>query len=194
MPHPSSILSILIWNSDVWTTQNLLQLVFLFFQEEAFSPSNFLPKVHDQDITFCRKSGLPIFFPQQKSSCCVLSSQENKSLYSHCRSNLLFQQSLHLLLRYTIRTKYTQKFCFFHTYGDVYAPLNTFMGTWISSKFIIFISNSDSDSTKSKYRQNIYSAFICIKFRRISISLIKLIGRGMFSSIVLSLFWRMIDL
>ena len=133
-----------------------------FFQEEAFAPSNFLPKVHDQDITFSRKSGLPIFFPQQKSSCCVLSSQENKSLYRHCRSNHLFQQSLHLLLQDTIRKKYTRIFCHYHTYGDVFAPLITIMGTWISSKFIISISTSDSNSTNSKWRPNIYSAFFSI--------------------------------
>ena len=97
----------------------------------SFCPLNFFPNVHDQGIDFRRKSVLSIFFPEQKSSCSVLSSQENMSLPRHCRKDHLFKQSLHLLLRDTIRTKFTQQFCLFHTYGDVYAPLITFMGTWI---------------------------------------------------------------
>ena len=106
-------------------------------------------------LIFVEKAVFPSF-PQQRSFCSVLPSQEIKSLPRHCRNNHLFQQSLHLILRYTIRTKYTQKFCLFHIYGDVYALLITFMGTWMSSKFIIFTSNSDSNSTKWKCRQNIY--------------------------------------
>ena len=119
----------------------------------SFCPLNFFPNVHDQGIDFRRKSVLFIIFPEQKSSRSVLSYQENMSLPPHCRKDHLFKQSSHLLLRDTIRTKFTQQFCLFHTYGDVYAPLITFMGTWISSKFIILISNSDSNSTKSKDRR-----------------------------------------
>ena len=119
------------WCIPLGTTQNLFELVFLFLQKEAFAPTIIFPDVHDQEIDFRRKSGFPIFFPQQRSFCSVLPSQEIKSLPRHCRNNNLFQQSLHLLLRDTIRTKFTLQFCLFHTYGDVYAPLITFMGTWI---------------------------------------------------------------
>ena len=119
------------WCIPLGTTQNLFELVFLFLQKEAFAPTIIFPDVHDQEIDFRRKSGFPIFFPQQRSFCSVLPSQEIKSLPRHCRNNNLFQLSLHLLLRDTIRTKFTLQFCLFHTYGDVYAPLITFMGTWI---------------------------------------------------------------
>ena len=115
------------WCIPLETTQDLLELVFL----EAFAHSIFFPNVHDQGINFRRKSVLPIFFPEQKSSCSVLSSQENMSLPRYCRKDHLFKHSLHLFLRDTIRTKFTQQFRLFHTYGDVYAPLITFMGTWI---------------------------------------------------------------
>ena len=140
-----------------------------------------------------------IFFSSRKRSCCILSSQENKSLPLHCRSNHLFPQSFHLFLLDMIHTKYTQKLCLFHIYGDIYAPLITFMGTWISSEFIIFISNSDSNSTKSKCRPNIYSLFFCIKVRRTSYSLWSTLLEGgyfvhLVMSIILSLFWRTIDL
>ena len=130
----SAILSILNRNSDLFllgTTRNLFELVFLFLQKEAFAPTIIFPDVHDQEIDFRRKSGFHIFFPQQRSFCSVLSWQEINTLPRQCRNNHLFQQSLHLLLRDTIRTKFTLQFCLFHTYGDVYAPLVTFMGTWI---------------------------------------------------------------
>ena len=72
-------------------------------------------------------------------------------------SNQLFKKSLrHHLLWVMISTKYTQKFRLFHLYGDIYALLITFKGTWMSSKFIVLTSNSDSNSTKWKCRQNIY--------------------------------------
>ena len=65
-------IDLIFWCIPLGQTQNLLELVFLFFQEEAFASLNFLPKVHDQDINFRRISGLPIFFSQKKSSCCVV--------------------------------------------------------------------------------------------------------------------------
>ena len=131
----------------------------LIFVEKAVCPSFFLSrKAHAVSFLLRRTSPYPVIVEATTYS--------NKvCIFSY---NIRYAQSIH-------------RNCFFHTYGDIYAPLITFMGTWISSKFIIFISNSDSNSTKSKYRQNIYSAFICIKFSGISISLIKLIGMGMFS-------------
>ena len=93
----------------------------------SFCPLNFFPNVHDQGINFRQKSVLPIFFPDQKSSCSVLSSQENMPLPRYCRKDHLFKHSLHRFLRDTIHTKLTQQFRLFHIYGDVYAMLITFI-------------------------------------------------------------------
>ena len=86
-----------------------------------------------------------------------LQNENAGKISTHCRGNHLFKKSLHHhLLRVMIHTKYTQKSRLIHLYGDIFALLITFMGTCMSSKFIIFTSNSDFNSTKWECRQNIY--------------------------------------
>ena len=110
-------------------TPKFIATCFSIFSSRNFFPLKFFLHVLYQEITFGQKSCLPIFFPQQKSLCCVLSSQESKYLPLHCWSNYLFQQRFHLFLQDMICTKYTKKFCLFHIYEDIYAPLITFLGT-----------------------------------------------------------------
>ena len=70
------------------------------------------------------------------------------------------------LTRYDTHKVHTAILSFSHLWGclcpvnHLYGNVN--MGTWMSSQFIIFISNSDSNSIYWKWGPNIYSAFFYI--------------------------------
>ena len=71
------------------------------------------------------------------------------------RSLCLFQQILRRLLRDMTLATYTLKFRLFYTYGDICSPLITFMGTWISFKFIQTISDISNSNILSLRREQL---------------------------------------
>ena len=125
-----------------------LNLFSFFFKKKLLPPQLFFQMSMIKKLIFVEKAVFTsfylsrgvfaLFFLDRRSipyrvsvESSVLSSQENMSLPRYCRKDHLFKHSLHLFLRDTIRTKFTQQFRLFHTYGDVYASLITFMRTWI---------------------------------------------------------------
>ena len=130
------------WCIPLGTTQNLFELVFLFLQKEAFAPTIIFPDVHDQEIDFRRKSGFPIFSSAEEFLLCSSFSRDQVLTSSLSKQPHIPTKFASSLTRYDTHKVHTAILSFSHLWGRLclvnHLYMNVNMGTWKSSKFIIF--------------------------------------------------------
>ena len=139
-------------NFPIYFALSLTKLLFLFFQERALAPTTFSSKRSWSRHNFFDKKAVALSsFSAEK-----LMPYPFFRKLSHCPSRtskprLILTNFKSSCTRYdTHYVTYTLKLCLFYTYGDICSPWITFMGTWISFKFIVFISNPDINWYKIK--------------------------------------------